>query len=145
MSSEVKVSFSQHLVEKLNSNDGRKKLKSKYGKFYDLVSQVLFLTDIMDLNTVPNEFYDEYEPEVDKIMPLLESAKSPDDVLNIVLNVFAEKFFRVNQFAKKKYDSVMEEYEDSPEELADKYYVASRLIWRLSQIFPLDEKCVRVS
>ena len=132
------------MTEELNAREVRENIKRKYGKFYDLVSQVLFLTDIMDLNTVQNDFYYEYEPEVDMIMPLLESVKSPDDVLNIVLTVFAEKFFRVNQFAKKTYDSVMEEYEDSPIELRDKHYAASRLIWGLSQKFPLDEKCVRI-
>ena len=145
MSSEVKVSFTLHMTEELNTREIRENLKNEYGKFYDLVGQVLFLTDIMDLNTVQNDFYHEYEPEVDEILPLLESAKSADDVLNIVLSVFAEKFFRVNQFASRDYDSVLEEYEDSPIELADKYYVASRLIWGLSQKFPLEEKCVRVS
>lgn len=133
------------MTEELSAREIRDEIKNKYGKFYDRVEQVLFLTDIMDLSTVPNDFYHEYEPEVDEILPLLEYAKSADDVLNIVLTVFAEKFSGVNPFAKKTYDSVMEEYNDSPIELRDKYYSASRLIWRLAQIFPLDEKCIKVS
>jgi hypothetical protein len=120
-------------------------IKKKYGKFYDLVAQVLYLTDIMELNTVQNDFYSEYEPEVVRIMPLLETVKTADDVLIIVLRVFNEMFFRVNPFAKKEYGSLLEEYEDSPVELADRYYCASRLIWDLSQKFPLDEKCMRIS
>jgi hypothetical protein len=134
------------MTEELNAREIRKNIKKKYGKFYDLVEQVLFLTDIMDLNTVQNDFYDEYEPEVDKILPLLESAKSADDVLNIVLSVFAEMFNGVNlMYSQKSYASVREEYEDLPEEFAGKFDIASKLIWRLSQKFPLDEKCVRIS
>ncbi len=133
------------MTEKSNTRETRKNIKKKYGKFYDLVEQVLFLTDIMDLNTVQNDFYHEYESEVDEILPLLETAKSADEVLNIVLTVFAEMFIRVNLFAIKTYDSVFEEYKDSPVELRDKYFSASRLIWSLSKKFPLDEKCVQVS
>ncbi len=134
------------MTEELNAREIRKNIKKKYGKFYDLVEQVLFLIDIMDLNTVQNDFYHEYEPEVDKILPLLESAKSPDDVLNIVLNVFSEMFNDVNLlYSKTNYTSVLKEYEELPEDFAEKFDIASKLIWRLSQKFPLDEKCVRVS
>lgn len=133
------------MTEELSSSEIREKVKIKYGKLYDLVEQVLFLADINDLNTVQNDFYHEYEPEVDRILPLLESANSVDDVLNIILNVFAEMFHRVNIMTTKSYASVQEEYEDSPQELVYKYDSAAKLIWGLSQKFPLDEKCIRLS
>lgn len=66
----------------------RKALRSKYGVLYDEVLRVLTKHDPIGIAELPNE----YEPEVDTILPRLEKARSALDVRRIVHEGFVKWF-----------------------------------------------------
>ena len=60
----------------------RLKVKKDYQELYSLVSEILFRHDPVGINFETND--DEYEPEVDTILPRLKECDSVKDVLNAV-------------------------------------------------------------
>ena len=71
-------------------NKDRQKLKALYKELYVNVSAILFKHDIMGINFEENT--DEYEPEVDTILPRLSDANDPDDVSLIIYEEFVKWF-----------------------------------------------------
>lgn len=66
----------------------RTALKAKYGSLYDEVLRILTKHDPIDIAEVP----DEYEPEVDTILPRLEEARSASDARRAIHEEFVEWF-----------------------------------------------------
>lgn len=68
----------------------REKVKKEYGKLYDSISEILFRYDPIGINFETND--DEYEPEVDTILPRLKNCKSAENVLDVVFEEFQKWF-----------------------------------------------------
>ncbi|HEX3251657.1 MAG TPA: hypothetical protein VHS05_19635 [Pyrinomonadaceae bacterium] len=64
----------------------RKALRREYGELYDRLSRLLFERDPIGINFEHNT--DEYEPEVDTILPRLHSCTGPEDVRRVVHEEF---------------------------------------------------------
>ena len=64
----------------------RAALRPAYGKLYEQVSQALFEADPGGINFGDNT--DEYEPEVDTILPRLADCTGPDDVQKVLHEEF---------------------------------------------------------
>jgi hypothetical protein len=62
--------------------DNRRRLKSEYGKLFDSAAVLLFRLDPKGINFEENT--DEYEAEVETILPRLRDCHSDDDVLQVV-------------------------------------------------------------
>jgi hypothetical protein len=93
------------MADRLRAN--REELKRAYGAFYEEISALLFEHDPMGINFSDNT--DEYEPEVDLILPCLSRACDAVDVQRIVHEIF-ERMFSIG--------ARMEDYEE-----------VSRAIW----------------
>lgn len=74
----------------------RNRLKAQYGRLYAEVEQILFRYDPVDIAFVGYDEVadnpDEYAPEVETILPRLETAKSAEDVTEIVYEEFVRWF-----------------------------------------------------
>jgi hypothetical protein len=68
----------------------RRALRREYGELYDRVSRLLFRSDPIGINFEDNT--DEYEPEVDTILPRLRACVSPEDVQRVVYEEFCRWF-----------------------------------------------------
>jgi hypothetical protein len=68
----------------------RQALRREYGDLYERVSRILFLADPIGINFEHNT--DEYEPEVDTILPRLRSCASAGDVQRVVHEEFCRWF-----------------------------------------------------
>ena len=68
----------------------RTELRAKYGPLYDRVAAILFEADPAGVNFGDNT--DEYEPEVDHIVPRLRSCSSVEDVQRVVVEEFTKMF-----------------------------------------------------
>ena len=68
----------------------RRALRREYGKLYERVSQLLFEWDPIGINFEDNT--DEYEPEVDTILPRLRSCAGAGDVQRVVHEEFCRWF-----------------------------------------------------
>jgi len=66
------------------------RLKQQYGQLYDEISLTLFRHDMAKINFEFNT--DEYDPEVDVILPRLNEAKNKEDVANIIYEEFVDYF-----------------------------------------------------
>ncbi|HFB65967.1 MAG TPA: hypothetical protein ENJ60_10560 [Aeromonadales bacterium] len=90
-------------------NKDRTKLKLQYKNLYSDIESILFKHDLMGINYEYNT--DEYEPEVDTIIPRLKEAKNIEDVTIIVYEEFL-RWFGIELMGKKnneKYKSVATE------------------------------------
>ncbi len=85
----------------------RKKIKIEYRKFYDDVSKILFTHDPIGINFETND--DEYEPEVDTILPRLKMCNSAEDVLTVVHQEFQKWFDEDIAGEKSRYKEIAEE------------------------------------
>lgn len=68
----------------------KESLSGKYKKLYYCVSKILFENDIEGINFITNE--DEYEPEVETILPRLPDADSVEDIQQILKEEFNRWF-----------------------------------------------------
>jgi hypothetical protein len=68
----------------------RRALRREYGDLYDRMSQLLFSWDPIGINFEDNT--DEYEPEVDTILPRLRACVSAEDVQRVVYEEFCQWF-----------------------------------------------------
>ncbi|HIG64807.1 MAG TPA: hypothetical protein EYQ43_04465 [Methyloprofundus sp.] len=71
-------------------SDKRELLKQQYGQLYDEISSILFRHDMVKINFEDNT--DEYDPEVDAILPRLNEAVNKEDVANIIYEEFIDYF-----------------------------------------------------
>ena len=69
----------------------RELLRQQYGQVYDDISSILFRHDVAEINFEFNT--DEYEPEVDVILPRINDSLSKEDLVNIIYEEFVN-FFR---------------------------------------------------
>jgi hypothetical protein len=68
----------------------RGRLKAEYGKLFDAVAEILWRHDPIRICDEANP--DEYEPEVETILPRLKTCRSAADVLTVVYQEFARWF-----------------------------------------------------
>jgi hypothetical protein len=68
----------------------RKALRQEYADLYDRVSRLLFKWDPIGINFADNS--DEYEPEVDTILPRLRTCATAEDVQRVVHEEFCRWF-----------------------------------------------------
>jgi hypothetical protein len=78
-------------------NKNRDQLKAQYKNLYSELQSILFTHDLMGINFETNT--DEYDPEVDTILPRLKTAESSEDVAKIIFEEF-EKWFDKEEAAK---------------------------------------------
>lgn len=71
-------------------NSQRVYLKAQYRNLYSEVEEILFRHDPIGINFEDNT--DEYDPEVDTILPRLKTAHSEEDVLDIIHEEFCRWF-----------------------------------------------------
>ena len=71
-------------------NKDRVNIKTQFRELYTEVERILFRHDPMGINFEDN--IDEYDPEVDTILPRLKTANSELDVLDIVHEEFCRWF-----------------------------------------------------
>lgn len=104
-----KVTERDHLLER------RRGLKRSYGRLYAEVATILFEHDPVGINFETNA--DEYEPEVDAILPRLTTARGAQDVRRIVFEEFVRLF--------------------SPDEVGDesRFTALAEAIWTAYQAF----------
>jgi len=74
--------------ERIRAN--RRAIRREYGDLYDRVLQILFEIDPIGINFSHNT--DEYEPEVETILPRLRSCTSARDVQQVVHEEFCRWF-----------------------------------------------------
>jgi hypothetical protein len=70
--------------------EARRKARTEYGDLFDSVAALLFRHDPIGINFENNA--DEYEPEVETILPRLRSCSSGDDVVQVVHEEFVRWF-----------------------------------------------------
>ena len=68
----------------------KKRFKAEYGELYFKVSEILFRHDPEGINFETNT--DEYEPEVETILPRLKEASSATDLRRIIREEFIRWF-----------------------------------------------------
>jgi hypothetical protein len=68
----------------------RARLRAEYGGVYDEVAALLFDADPIGINFGCNT--DEYEPEVDLILPRLRESRDVADVVRLVHEIFLRMF-----------------------------------------------------
>ena len=93
----------------MNVSKERQKLKSIYRSLYSDVESIFFKHDPMGINFIDNT--DEYDPEVDTILPRLKDTKSSSDVSRIVREEFSKWFDQkdAEKIAQSKYDAIASE------------------------------------
>ena len=70
----------------------RRRLRAEYGELVDSMAALLFRHDPIGINFEENKDKDEYESEVETILPRLRSCHSADDVLRVVHAEFVRWF-----------------------------------------------------
>ncbi|MEQ1762482.1 MAG: hypothetical protein ABL984_04965 [Pyrinomonadaceae bacterium] len=80
-------------------------IKSEYGRLFDVVCEILFRHDPIGINFEDNT--DEYEPEVETILPRLRGCSSSDEALNVIHEEFQKWFGEAGP--RKKYTQISEE------------------------------------
>jgi hypothetical protein len=85
----------------------RARLKSKYRGLFEAVSEILFRHDPVGINFETNT--DEYEPEVETILPRLENCKSISEVRTMIHNEFIRWFDADTAGAEEQYENIARE------------------------------------
>lgn len=78
------------MIDAENARVRRKALRDHYQGLYDRLLAILFEEDPVGINFEDNT--DEYEPEVDSILPRLKSCRSASDVQTVVHEEFVRWF-----------------------------------------------------
>src|SRR5262249_4173497 len=73
-----------------NNQEARQKINREYGSLYGQLLEILFRYDPGRVNYEVNP--DEYEPEVDLILPQLKECSSAGDVASLVRRVIVQMF-----------------------------------------------------
>lgn len=82
----------------------RKELKKQYRQLYTEVREILFRHDPIGINFGSNT--DEYEPEVDTILPRLVTAGSAEELRRVIYEEFVRWFTPEIAGSEANYDSV---------------------------------------
>ena len=90
--------------EQVNAN--RAKLKEEFEGLYDRVAAILFEVDPIGINFEHNN--DEYEPEVDTILPRLRSCVSADDAKQVIHEEFVRWFGAESAGSAHAYSKIAE-------------------------------------
>ena len=100
----LRVMFNEN--ETLEHRRARKAdIKSEYGRLLDVVCEILFRHDPIGINFEDNT--DEYEPEVETILPRLRGCSSSDEALTVIHEEFQKWFGEAGP--RKKYTQISEE------------------------------------
>ncbi len=101
------------ISERETSRANRAKIRDKYGAIYDKLSALFFRFDPIGIafidhpNVVDNP--DEYEPEVDTILPRLEHCSSEVDCMRIIHEEFSHWFGGDTAGSASHYESIARE------------------------------------
>src|SRR5687768_14663901 len=68
--------------------DQRARLRREYSTLYDQLEKVLFQHDPIGISYVP----DEYDPEVERLLPELSRIKSERELTDVIHDVFVQMF-----------------------------------------------------
>ena len=85
----------------------RDRLKAVYGRLFDEVSEILFRHDPIGINFGSNT--DEYEPEVETILPRLKEAHSASELRRIIYEEFARWFNGDDVGSEEDYEAMAQE------------------------------------
>lgn len=88
----------------------RAAVKKEYSGLFDHVSEILFRNDPIGINFEDNT--DEYEPEIETILPRLRECNSPDEVLVVVHEEF-QKWFSGDAGPRENYTQISKEIWDA--------------------------------
>lgn len=80
----------------------RQRLRRRYRDLYDRVARLLYDHDPMRISYAP----DEYEPEAERILPLMEQARSTAEMTQAVHAVFREMFSSRMAGPRKRYEAI---------------------------------------
>ena len=89
-------------IEKIQAK--RRALRREYGELYDRVSRLLFSWDPIGINFEDNT--DEYEPEVDTILPRLRACGGAEDVQLVVYEEFCRWFTVEDAGPLERYEQI---------------------------------------
>jgi hypothetical protein len=84
----------------------RAALRQKYGTLFETVAAILFMADPIGINFKSNT--DEYEPEVETILPRLSRDNTVEEVTGIVYEEFVRWFGAEEAGSRQSYQPVAE-------------------------------------
>ena len=87
--------------------ENRRLLRTEYGALFDSMAALLFRHDPIGVNFDDNT--DEYEPEVDPILPRMRGCHSSDDVLRVVHEEFVRWFDSTIAGSPARYQEIASE------------------------------------
>ncbi len=85
----------------------RQRLRVEYRQLYDEVAEILFRADPIGINYESN--IDEYEPEVETILPRLKEAASAEELRRIIYEEFMYWFSGIDIGPESKYHGIASE------------------------------------
>ena len=85
--------------------ENRRRLRAEYGELFDSVAALLFRHDPIGIN-FEGENTDEYDPEVETILPRLRSCHSAEDVLQVVHEEFVRWFDSGTAGPRERYQTI---------------------------------------
>jgi hypothetical protein len=85
----------------------RHQLKTKYGNLYKEAMEILFRHDPIGINFDFNA--DEYEPEVETILPRLKEATSQRELRKIIHEEFVQWFSPLDVGSESRYENIASE------------------------------------
>jgi hypothetical protein len=87
--------------------ENRRRLRAEYGELFDSTAALLFRYDPIGVNFEENT--DEYETEVDTILPRLRGCHSADDVLQVIHEEFVRWFDSTIAGPRDRYQEIASE------------------------------------
>ena len=87
--------------------ENRRRLGAEYGALFDSMAALLFRHDPIGVNFDDNT--DEYEPEVDTILPRMRDCRSADDALKVVHEEFIRWFDSSTAGSPERYQEIASE------------------------------------
>jgi hypothetical protein len=82
--------------------ESRRRIRAVYGDLFDATEQLLFQDDPIGINFDDNT--DEYDPEVETILPRLNDCHSREDVLRVVHEEFVRWFGKDTAGQPERYE-----------------------------------------
>ena len=90
--------------------ESRRRLKKEYGELFQSISALLFEHDPISINYETNR--DEYEPEVETILPRLKGCHSAEDVRRVVHEEFIRWFGAEDVGPENRYEQIAKQIWD---------------------------------
>ena len=85
----------------------RRRAKAEYGRLFDAVSEILFRLDPIGISFEKNT--DEYEPEVETILPRLKTCDSALDARRVIHQEFLRWFDAEDTGEEDRYEEIAQE------------------------------------